>query len=110
MAVVFNWIVESVRAQSKDNRENIIRSVDWRVNAKDIASATNYGTVNFPINDAASFVKYQNLTEAQILSWVKSALGKEEVARIEENLANEIDTIQNGAIREVSLPWHVAKA
>jgi len=65
-------------------------------------SASSYGTVSFtPDADADDFIDYDDLTEANVLSWVYENVNKEE---IETSLANNIAE-QKTPVTAGGVPW-----
>jgi uncharacterized protein (UPF0333 family) len=46
-----------------------------------------------------------NMTKAQVIGWVQDALGEEQVASYEENVANQIAALANPPVVTPALPW-----
>ena len=53
-------------------------------------TASTYSTVGFTEQPDQSLIPYEDLTEAQVVEWVKASLGEEGVAAIDTALANNI--------------------
>jgi hypothetical protein len=53
------------------------------------------------------FVEYDDLTEDVVIGWVKSTLGEDEVKRIEDDIAAQIDAQENppAATEGKGVPW-----
>ena len=80
--------------------------VHWDVTEVDgDYSARNYGSTGFEY-DASSpdFVPYADLTETEVIQWVKDAMGAEEVAAIDTRLAEDIAN-QKNPTEESGVPW-----
>lgn len=109
MAVTCDWRVDQMEAYpEKDGFSDVVFIVHWRVNANDGSyNATSYGTVNIPLNLSDKFTPYSNLTQNQVLGWVKEALGNDEVVVIESNLAKQIFYMINNPIITIPNPWDV---
>ena len=61
-------------------------------------------SVQFDTSDLSSFVTYDDVTEANVLSWVKETLGSNQVAAIEADVTNQI--AESKAPAEVmGKPW-----
>ena len=45
--------------------------------------------------DITSFIPFEDLTNEEVVTWTKSAMGEEEVAAIETNIENQIDSLIN---------------
>jgi hypothetical protein len=72
----------------------------WRVDAVDGEhTAGAYGSVGFTRGD--DFIPFEELTEAQVVEWVKAQL---DVAEIEASLAGQINK-QKNPVTAHGLPW-----
>ena len=80
--------------------DDLVIVAHWRVDAVDGEhTAGAYGSVGFTRGD--DFIPFDELTEAQVLEWVKAQL---EVEQIEAALANQIEALKEP--KSVSgLPW-----
>lgn len=65
-----------------------------------------YGSIQLPEKDPSdpTFVPYDQLTEAQVIEWVKKAMGKEQLAELEANLDNQIEVLKNPT-SAAGIPW-----
>ena len=64
-----------------------------------------YSSVSLePFDEGATFTPWENVTEAQALGWLSDALGAEEVTRVEESVAEQLDKKANPTT-SVGLPW-----
>jgi hypothetical protein len=75
-----------------EGKPDSLAVVHWRMVGEqggiraDLAGATG-------LNQSASieaFVPFNDLTEAQVIAWVRETMGQESVERYERNIANEI--------------------
>ena len=100
MAITYNWTVANTEFNTADGG---ITVVHWRCNAEDGEyTASAYGTAGFtPDPDAAGFVPYADLTEADVLAWVWGSVDKDEM---EANLAAQIEA-QKAPVTASGLPW-----
>lgn len=108
MTTEFTWLAEQLNvAPGEDPLVNVIQTIHWRCNAlaEDGLTATAYGTVALSSPDPEAFEVYEGMTEAQVVGWMKDALGTEEVARIEANLAGEINKRRNPPVVPMTPPW-----
>lgn len=108
MAVKYNWIIEQMNAYpEKEGHNNVVTTVHWRANAVDgNYNTTSYGSVGITLNSDSDFTPYANLTQTQVVTWVKNALGAEQVAEIEQSLAGQINQLKNPPIVTLSNPWN----
>ena len=54
-------------------------------------SASSYGTQSLDVSDISDFIPFADLTEAQVQSWVESAMGEEQVASLKAGLDAQIE-------------------
>lgn len=87
--------------------DGCVMTAHWRVSKTEgEASGSVYGTVSFPAKDPSEpdFVPYEQLTEAQVLGWVKEQMGAETVAAHEAAVQAQIDA-QLNPTSAAGLPW-----
>jgi hypothetical protein len=97
----FNWTIPMTEYSNDDDKGIVV--AHWRVSAEDgNYTASAYGTAGFTPNpDAAGFVPYADLTEADVLAWVWASVDKDEM---EANLAKQIED-QKAPATQSGLPW-----
>ena len=96
MAITWS-IVQLDYALSEDGYTDVVNNSHWQCIDEDDASnqARVYGTVAIPTDDLSNFTPYADITEEQAIQWTKDALGAEEVASIEANVAAQLQLIEN---------------
>jgi len=96
MAIAWS-IVQLDYAVSLDNESDVVNNSHWQCIDSDDAGnqARVYGSVSIPTDDLSNFTSYADITEAQALQWTKDALGTEEVASIEANVAAQLQLVEN---------------
>ena len=94
----FNWQIEQMDRLTSDG---FVVTVHYRVNAVDGEyNASTYGTIAYTQNSDI-YTPYADLTQAQVVGWVQTSLGKDTV---EASLQTQIDALKNPT--QVSgLPW-----
>ena len=96
----FTWSVVQMDRKSADG---FVTTVHYNVSAVDNEfTASTYGTVGY--TEEGAFTPYSQLTEAVVVGWVQTSLGKDTV---EEALAAQIDA-QKNPVSESGLPWAAA--
>jgi hypothetical protein len=84
----------------RQTSDGLVTTAHWRVDAVDGEhSAGAYGSVGFTRGD--DFIPFEQLTEAQVIVWVKAQL---EVEQIEASLAGQIEA-QKTPKAISGLPW-----
>jgi len=107
MAITNTWSVVSMDAypEYKGNAD-VVFTVHWTLNGTDgTYNGSVYGSVGLTLDPEATYVPYADLTEAQVIGWVKEALGEESVTGYEENVAQQIANQINPPVVTPPLPW-----
>jgi hypothetical protein len=102
MATTYNWNVVQMDRLTSDG---FVVTVHYTVNAVDgdytaLISASTYGTVSYTQEDK-EYKPYAELTEAEVIGWVKDSLGQ---STVEEALAAQIEA-QKNPVQLSGLPW-----
>lgn len=107
MAVVNTWSVAQLDAYPEfDGNTDVVFTVHWTLNGIDGEHTGHvYGSSAVLLNEGGTFVPYANLTEAQVIGWVQAALGEEQVAAYEANVAEQIANQINPPVVSPALPW-----
>lgn len=93
----FTWNVVQMDRLTSDG---FVTTVHYNVSAVDGEyTASTYGTVGY--TEEGAFTPYSQLTEAVVVGWVQSSLGKDTV---EESLTAQI-AAQKNPVTESGLPW-----
>ncbi len=91
------WIVNQMTRVATDG---FVVTVDWTASEQDGPyTASTSGTTG--LNQGDSFTPYEDLTQDQVISWVKAIV---DVNAIEANLANEIALQKNPVVLN-GVPW-----
>lgn len=101
------WNVVQMDAYpEKDGLTDVVFTVHWNLTGVDgdyIGSV--YGSVGVTLDPEAPYTSYENLTQDQVIGWVKSALGDEQVSEYEANVQAQIDQQKNPTVVTPPLPW-----
>jgi hypothetical protein len=89
-----------------DGETDVVFTVHWILTGTDGTYAGSvYGSVGVALDEGAEFTPYENLTLAQVVSWVQDALGEEQVVSYEANVAQQIANQINPPVVTPPLPW-----
>jgi hypothetical protein len=89
-----------------DGNTDVVFTVHWTLTGTDgTHTAGVYGSVGVTVDPDAPFTPYADLTQEQVVGWVQSALGEEQVAAYEANVATQIANLANPPIVTPPLPW-----
>jgi hypothetical protein len=107
MAITNVWSIQQLDAYPElDGETDVVFTVHWQLNGTDGAYAGSvYGSVGVSVSSSGAFTPYEDLTEAQVVSWVQDALGEEQVASYEANVAQQIADQQDPPVVTPPLPW-----
>ena len=102
--ITLSWIIERLLVRKVEGTlTDVVITADWRCNGtQDQYSGTCYGSASFA-PPSGSFTPYEDLTEAQVLSWC-FANGVNKTA-IEANVTAQIQNQINPPIIAPPLPW-----
>ena len=103
----FTWIIEQLDCYPQyAGQTHVVFTVHWRINAAEGEyTASAYGTVGLTFDPGQPYTPYGDLTQTQIVDWVQSALGAEQVAQTEAALAANIAAQIDPPIVSPPLPW-----
>lgn len=107
MAISYNWSVAQMDVYPEyEGQPNVVFTVHWRMDGTDdVYTAGVYGSVGLTLDPEATFTPFASLTEAQVIGWVKDALGEEQVTSYEESVTAQIEAQINPPVVTPALPW-----
>ena len=115
MAITYTWTITSIECSTPDadNDCDIIKSASWRLTGTD----GDYSSFSFgitPLNivletvqGQTEFTNFNNLTESEIVTAVQTALGEEQIAIFETQIAEQIQQQIAPTTISPPLPWLV---
>lgn len=102
------WSIANLERKLPDGDtppEGQVYTAHWTVSLEDQGeTAGAYGSVGFSDPDPSDYTPFDEITEAQAINWVKAALGDEQVASIEADLAEQIEQKLNPTSAS-GVPW-----
>jgi hypothetical protein len=107
MANTYTWVIEQMDCYPEaDGYTDVVFTVHWRLNGTDGQYAgTVYGSVPVSYTQGEPFTPYADLTQEQVVGWVQAALGPEQVAENEANVATQIANQVTPPVVTPPLPW-----
>lgn len=112
MAIIYEWsfpalnvVYNSVDEVTGLPVQNVVVSVHWVYTARDGEfSSTIYGETYLP-PPGTPFTAYSELTPEIVQGWVVAALGAEEMATMQQSLAQSIYDKKNPVGGDLPPPW-----
>jgi hypothetical protein len=103
----FTWSIPAngVLTQNIDNHENTVVLVRYLVTATDgVNTVEKLGVARLTFDPTQPFIPFADLTEAQVLAWVKT---EQTVATVQGELTKQLERLANPPARpEIKpLPW-----
>jgi hypothetical protein len=99
-----NWSIISMETQKQlDGLTDVVISANWMCN-DDNNIVRNSGSVKFD-PPQATFVPYDQLTQAQVIQWVFDYLGEDKVLSIEADLTAQLAYQENPPVVVLPNPW-----
>jgi hypothetical protein len=98
----YNWNCKTVDAYPQDGEyTDLVYNVHWIVTGvsdeldpQGVAySATIIGTQTLDTSEVTDFIPFEDLTNEQVVTWTKSAMGTEQVDSIEASIQSQIDAL-----------------
>ena len=102
------WAIANLERKLPDGDvppDGQVYTAHWTVNLEDQGeTAGAYGSVGFGDPDPDNYTPFDQLLEDEVIDWVKTALGDEQVASIEASLEAQIQEKLNPT-HAAGLPW-----
>jgi hypothetical protein len=100
--VNYNWNCKTVDAYvEQDNESDVVYNVHWIVTGTsdtvdpqgNAYNATNIGTQTLDTSVITDFIPFDQVTNEEVVAWTQAAMGEDQVAQIEANIANQIELL-----------------
>ena len=107
MAITNTWnVVQMDCYPQQDGEKDVVFNVHWDLNGTDGEHFGRvYGSVGISLDPEAPFTPYSELTNEQVIGWVKNTLGAERVEQLENSVAQQISEQKNPTVVNPPLPW-----
>jgi hypothetical protein len=107
--ISYQWTIKAMSVMPVlEGQTDVVVSAQWNILGQDQGASYNLsGWQNFTLEQGEGFVPYNQLTEAQVVQWVKDTLGENGVASMEAAVQGSLDAINNPPVEPViaTLPW-----
>ena len=98
----YEWNCKTVDCRPEQNNESdVVYNVHWIVTGVSDQLdpqgnpyiANSIGTQDINTSQITNFIPFDQLTNAEVVAWTKSAMGDEQVIGIEDSVQNEINNL-----------------
>ena len=101
------WVIDNMTCLSKvDDCE--VRDIGWKVIGTDTHNRSivgGYGSIHVSYNPSTPYTPYDQLTQDQVITWIKNKLGEQQVKVIEDNVDLAFGVLTEPTILVKPLPW-----
>ena len=108
----YTWTIKNLQTVDEGSETDFVTTVIYNVACTEVVNEQTYSasllsSMIFTPTVEEGFVAYSDLTEEQVVGWVKQLLGTEGVKSIEKSLASQVDKKINPPVVPVNkaLPW-----
>lgn len=92
MANTYTWVVNHmVSYPEAEGYTNVVITVNWACNGTDgTYDGALVGSTGVRLDPSAPYTPYDQLTQDQVIGWVKATLGEEQVNTVQNDVAQQI--------------------
>ena len=110
MSITNTWNIVAMNCKPDVNGMlDYVVVAHWTLTATDgTYTGSVYGTASFEVDpERTDYKPYDQLTLEEVVAWTQAALGIEQVASYEANIASQLEAQINPTIVTPPLPWTV---
>lgn len=103
----YTWTITRLDCYAQsEGQTDVVFVAFWTLSGTDgFNSSSISGTQGLIYNGETPFTPYQDLTEQQVIDWVKSAMGTSLVSQYEYDIQSEITAQSKPVVVTPPLPW-----
>ena len=107
MPNTYTWSINRMDCYpTQGENTDVVFAVYWTLSGTDGATeCSTYGSTQIALNPSDTFVPFAQLTQEQVIGWVKEALGDDGVAGREDAIAYQITQAAAPTTMTPALPW-----
>jgi hypothetical protein len=117
VAITYTWAVTSLKTKNvSDDKQNAVVQTYWKKIGTDSSNLDNEGnpvkgefsgatpfTVD-PTDDSGPFIAFEELTEEDVLDWIKTIVVGQYEVHVNEQIKQQMDQKIN-PVKEAAMPW-----
>lgn len=104
--MIYKWTISAVEREiEKDGLSNVIKAVHWRYSAtnENEVSVETYGAVAIGEPNAENFKPFEEVTEADVASWLESIFSVEPENEEGEKQTSKLEQMKSHLIQKIEL-------
>ena len=107
MSITYTWNIGQLICYTESQGQNdVVCTVFYTLNGTDgTYNGSIGGSVSLTYDQGAAFTPYSELTQDQVLGWVTTSLGQDQIAAMEADIAVQIENQTNPPVVSPPLPW-----
>lgn len=112
MAITYTWELTSLKKKNVGNLTDFVAQTYWKKIGTDENGVTGEFSGATPFTpeadaDPATFISFEDLTEAQVLGWIQEIVVGDYEKHVNEQIAKQIDTKKNleTEVGSGKFPW-----
>jgi len=109
MTITYTWKVTGLKTKNIDSYDNVVVQTYWQKIGTDengnegrFSGATPF-TLD-PTDDSGPFIPFEELTEADVIDWIKTVVVGEYEEHVNEQIAKDLESKINPEL-DTDLPW-----
>jgi len=109
MAITYKWEVTGIKTTTLNNTPNVVVQTYWKKIGTDenghegtFSGATPFSADSMPAG--TTFIPFEQLTEADVLTWIKAVVVDIYQEHVDEQIAKQINEKLNPIV-DATLPW-----
>jgi hypothetical protein len=112
MAISYSWKINQLTKKTEQGTDNVIVHCRWELTGTEVSTGTT-GTfsgatpLEYDPENSGSFIAYENLTEADVISWLQSIVVNDYWNHVTERIAEQIAQVDDPReeVQLDALPW-----
>lgn len=112
MTTIFTWSITEMQVRADvDNLKNFVSIVNWELTGDDgVNTSSVVSAFGFKPDDTINYTPYEELTQDQVIGWVKDRLGANGISHFEGIVQSQLDNVTTPSVtpEPKPLPWVTA--
>lgn len=109
MSQTYTWKITNLNSKTIGDRNNVVYEAFFNCSKTDSVNglpflAVENSKVEFKF-DENNFIEYSDLTEEQVLDWIKNTIGNKRVLGLQESVDKQISNAKEKYEKTSGLPW-----